>query len=56
MLARVADHTEGADLIEVGDDRPLVGAIVALALPGRRRRAESVPVGAVPALEGTGGS
>jgi hypothetical protein len=34
----------------------LVGAIVALALPGRRRTAESAPVGAVPALEGAGGS
>jgi EmrB/QacA subfamily drug resistance transporter len=32
-----------------------VGAIVALALPGRRT-AESVPVGPVPALEGAGGS
>jgi EmrB/QacA subfamily drug resistance transporter len=34
----------------------LVGAIVALALPGRRRTAETAPVGAVPALEGAGGS
>jgi hypothetical protein len=34
----------------------LVGAIVALALPGRRRTAESVTFGAVPALEGAGGS
>src|SRR5215211_6623192 len=34
----------------------VVGAIVALALPGRRRRAETAPVGAVPALEGAGGS
>jgi MFS family permease len=33
-----------------------VGAIVALALPGRRRAAESAPVGPVPALEGAGGS
>lgn len=33
-----------------------VGAIIALALPGRRQPAESVPVGAVPALEGAGGS
>jgi hypothetical protein len=33
----------------------VVGAIVALALPGRRQAAESVPVGAVPALEGAGG-
>jgi EmrB/QacA subfamily drug resistance transporter len=32
-----------------------VGAIVALALPGRRRTAETGPVGAVPALEGAGG-
>jgi hypothetical protein len=34
----------------------LVGAIVALGLPGRRRTAETAPVGAVPALEGAGGS
>jgi hypothetical protein len=34
----------------------VVGAIVALALPGRRRAAESAPVGPVPALEGVGGS
>jgi EmrB/QacA subfamily drug resistance transporter len=34
----------------------LVGAIVALALPGRRRTAESVTFGAVPALEGAGRS
>jgi EmrB/QacA subfamily drug resistance transporter len=34
----------------------LVGAIVALALPGRRRTAETATVGAVPALEGAGGS
>jgi EmrB/QacA subfamily drug resistance transporter len=34
----------------------LVGAIVALGLPGRRRAAESVPVGPVPALEGVAGS
>jgi EmrB/QacA subfamily drug resistance transporter len=34
----------------------LIGAIVALALPGRRRAAESVPVAPVPALEGVGGS
>jgi EmrB/QacA subfamily drug resistance transporter len=33
----------------------VVGAIVALALPGRRRTAETGPVGAVPALEGAGG-
>jgi EmrB/QacA subfamily drug resistance transporter len=33
----------------------VVGAIVALALPGRRRKAETAPVGAVPALEGAGG-
>jgi EmrB/QacA subfamily drug resistance transporter len=33
-----------------------VGAIVALALPSRRRAAESAPVGPVPALEGAGGS
>jgi EmrB/QacA subfamily drug resistance transporter len=32
-----------------------VGAIVALALPGRRPTAETAPVGAVPALEGAGG-
>jgi hypothetical protein len=32
----------------------LAGAIVALVLPGRRRTAESVHVGAVPALEGAG--
>ena len=34
----------------------LVGAIVALALPGRRQTAESVPVGPVPALEAASGS
>jgi EmrB/QacA subfamily drug resistance transporter len=34
----------------------LVGAVIALALPGRRRAAESAPVGPVPALEGEGGS
>jgi hypothetical protein len=34
----------------------MVGAIVALGLPGRRRTAETAPVGAVPALEGAGGS
>jgi EmrB/QacA subfamily drug resistance transporter len=34
----------------------LAGAVVALALPGRRRAAESAPVGPVPALEGEGGS
>jgi MFS family permease len=33
----------------------VVGAIVALALPGRRRTPETAPVGAVPALEGAGG-
>ena len=33
----------------------LAGAIVALALPGRSRTGESVPVGSVPALEGAGG-
>jgi EmrB/QacA subfamily drug resistance transporter len=33
----------------------VVGAIVALALPGRRRTAETAAVGAVPALEGAGG-
>jgi EmrB/QacA subfamily drug resistance transporter len=33
----------------------VVGAIVALALPGRRRTTETAPVGAVPALEGAGG-
>ncbi len=34
----------------------LVGAIVALALPGRARAGASVPVGAAPALEGAGRS
>ena len=34
----------------------LAGAIVALALPGRRRTAESVPVAPVPVLEAEGGS
>jgi EmrB/QacA subfamily drug resistance transporter len=34
----------------------LAGAIVAIALPGRRQAAESVPVGPVPALEAEGGS
>jgi EmrB/QacA subfamily drug resistance transporter len=34
----------------------LAGAIVAVALPGRRRAAESAPVGPVPILEGEGGS
>ena len=34
----------------------LAGAIVALALPGRRRTAETVPFGTVPALEAEGGS
>jgi EmrB/QacA subfamily drug resistance transporter len=34
----------------------LAGAIVALALPGRRRAAESASVAPVPALEGEGGS
>jgi EmrB/QacA subfamily drug resistance transporter len=34
----------------------VVGAIVALAPPGRRRAGESVPVGPVPALEGVAGS
>jgi hypothetical protein len=34
----------------------LVGAIVALGLPGRRRAAESVSGGPVPALEGVAGS
>jgi EmrB/QacA subfamily drug resistance transporter len=33
-----------------------VGAIVGLALPGRRQAAESVPAGAVPALDAAGGS
>ena len=33
----------------------VLGALVALALPGRRRTAETAPVGAVPALEGAGG-
>jgi MFS family permease len=34
----------------------LAGAIVALALPGRRRAADPVSVGPVPVLEGEGGS
>jgi MFS family permease len=34
----------------------LAGAIVALALPGRRRTAEPLPVRPIPALEGAGGS
>jgi EmrB/QacA subfamily drug resistance transporter len=34
----------------------VVGAVVALALPGRRRTAETAPVGAVPALEAGGTS
>ena len=34
----------------------LAGAIVALALPGHERTAESVPLGPVPALEAGGGS
>jgi EmrB/QacA subfamily drug resistance transporter len=33
-----------------------VGAVVALALPGRSRTGESAPAGAVPALEGAGAS
>jgi hypothetical protein len=33
-----------------------LGAIVAIALPGRRQAAESVPVGPVPATEAEGGS
>jgi hypothetical protein len=33
-----------------------IGAMVALALPARRRTAEPVPVGPVPALEGAGRS
>ena len=33
----------------------VLGALVALALPGRRRTAETAPIGAVPALEGAGG-
>jgi hypothetical protein len=33
----------------------VVGAIVALALPGRRRTVETPSVGPVPALEGAGG-
>jgi EmrB/QacA subfamily drug resistance transporter len=33
-----------------------VGAVVALALPGRSRTGESTPAGAVPALEGAGAS
>ena len=34
----------------------LAGAIVALALPGRRQAAETTPLGTVPALEAEGGS
>jgi hypothetical protein len=34
----------------------LAGAIVALALPGRRQAAESAPVGPAPALEAEGES
>jgi EmrB/QacA subfamily drug resistance transporter len=34
----------------------LAGAIVALALPSRRRAGETVPLGTVPVLEGEGGS
>jgi hypothetical protein len=34
----------------------LAGAIVALALPSRRRAGETVPPGTVPVLEGEGGS
>jgi hypothetical protein len=34
----------------------LTGAIIALALPGRRQAAEPVAVGAVPALEAEGES
>ena len=33
-----------------------IGAVVALALPGRSRTGESAPAGAVPALEGAGAS
>jgi hypothetical protein len=33
----------------------VLGAIVALALPGRQRPAETAPIGVVPALEGAGG-
>ena len=34
----------------------VIGATVALVLPGRSRTGESIPVGPVPALEGAGGS
>jgi hypothetical protein len=34
----------------------LAGAIVALALPSRRRAGETIPLGTVPVLEGEGGS
>ncbi len=45
-----------APAIAVTGALSLAGAIVALALPGRRRTAEPLPVGRVPALEGAGGS
>ena len=45
-----------APAIAVTGALSLVGAIVALALPGRRSAAVSVPVGPVPALEAGGGS
>ena len=51
------DFLDGfASAIAVVAALSLAGAIVALALPGRRQAAESAPVGAVPALEGEGGS
>lgn len=34
----------------------VIGATVALVLPGRSRTGESIPVSPVPALEGAGGS
>ena len=45
-----------APAIAVTGALSLAGAIVALALPGRRRRAEPLPVGPVPAVEAAGGS
>jgi MFS family permease len=51
------DFLDGfASAIAVVAALSLAGAIVALALPGRRQAAESPPVGPVPALEGEGGS
>ena len=45
-----------APAIAVTGALSLAGAIVALALPGRRRTPEPRPAGRVPALEGAGGS